>query len=86
MDNYSFPLTLLFIPHMDLQRGHHLLGLGGVLRLGEAGLALGLGRLEVAEEVRHAVHGVQALAASLALTCLQIIVFLKLSTASSNLN
>ena len=61
---------------MDLQRGHHLLCLGGVLRLGEAGLtlALGLGRLEVAEEVRHAVHGVRAVSAPLALTCLHMIV------------
>ena len=59
---------------MDLQRGHHLLGLGGVLRLGEAGLGLGLGRLEVAEEVRHAVHGLRAVSAPLALTCLQMIV------------
>ena len=59
---------------MDLQRGHHLLCLGGVLRLGEAGLALGLGRLEVAEEVRHAVHGVRAVSAPLALICLQRIV------------
>ena len=62
---------------MDLLRGRHLFGLGSVLRLGETGLltlALGLGGLKVAEEVRHAVHRLRAGFALLAPTSLQLIV------------
>ena len=62
---------------MDLLRGRHLFGLVSVLRLGETGLltlALGLGGLKVAEEVRHAVHRLRAGFALLAPTSLQLIV------------